>query len=112
MSRGHMQREAASHRITDQMRALNLKVSPEHFQVGGAGFHGASGAWRQSSLAVPAKVGDHKSPACRHGRDDLLPAAAALRESVQERDGHAISRDEIVESNVRALQNHSRIVWM
>jgi hypothetical protein len=31
---------------------------------------------------------------------------------MQERDGLAFSSDEIVESDVGALQNHSRIVWM
>ena len=108
-----MQREPASHRIADEVGALDAEVVPENLEVSETRVHGAHCPGLQPSFAMTAQVGHDPAPASGHGVDQLLPAPPALRKAVEEGDRGALACNEIVEAHVGALQNrHGQIVWM
>src|SRR5712692_8165351 len=94
--RRHVQREPAAHRVADEVGALDPEVIPQHLEVRGAGVHRARRAWLDPRLTMAPKVGHHPLPTGGHGRDELLPTAAALGEAVEKGDRRAFAGDEIV----------------
>src|SRR5439155_11581065 len=106
VARCDVKREAAAHRVTHDMTSLEAELVPQPQNVRGTPVHRAWGARADLRLAVAAKVWHDPSPALRHMRDDLVPAAAALGEAVQERHRRAGARHYVAQPDVLSRQNH------
>ena len=107
-----MEGEPPPHGVAHQVGARDPEVVPQHHEVGSAGLHGVWATRADAGVAVAAKVGHHPPPAAGHVGDDLVPAAPALGESVENGDRRTFADHLIVESNVGPFQKHRQILWM
>ena len=106
-ARGGVERQAAAHRITHEVRARDSEMVPEPLEVVGASVHAARRAGPGTRLAMSAQVGHDPHPAFRHPGNDLEPAATVLREPVEQGDRRAGAEHEVAQSHVRTVENHS-----
>src|SRR5205814_5395943 len=104
------ERKPAAHRVAGNVAALDAEVVPQGDEVVGARVHRAEDAVAGLRFPVAPEVGHDPSPAFGHSRDELAPAAAALRETVQKGDRRAVAGDKVAQPGVLTLQNHDSIL--